>query len=173
MRRSSGQCSRKDSIPGAKIPNILVPSEAYARGVGEPFGMLKANFLVLQVDPFRNSEAPFCYSVDSPHNRKQNRRLVGDIKARISEHGIPRRSPLKKLRRACSSPRTPQTSAADLPLLRRALALVEVLVAHLRRHRDALPGGLGDKLRHPQRRGDVAQERHRGDLISTICLRKV
>lgn len=66
---------------------------------------------------------------------------------------------------------TARTSAVELALLRRALALVEVLVAHLRRHRDALSGGLGDELGHPERGGDVAQERH-GGVVSSIYPRK-
>lgn len=56
--------------------------------------------------------------------------------------------------------RTP-TSAVDFSLLCRALALVEVLVAHLGGHGDALPGGLGNVLRHPEpSRDDVANQRH-------------
>lgn len=53
------------------------------------------------------------------------------------------------------------TFAVELALLRGALALVEVLVAHLRGHWDALSGGLGDVLGHPQPPSDdVPQERH-------------
>lgn len=57
---------------------------------------------------------------------------------------------------------TPQrTSAVDCALLCRALALVEVLVAHLGGHGDALPGGLRNVLRHPEpSRDDVANQRH-------------
>lgn len=58
------------------------------------------------------------------------------------------------------------TFAVEPALLCGALALVEVLVAHLRGHRDAFSGGLGDVLGHPQPPSDdVPQERHLSDRL--------
>lgn len=57
--------------------------------------------------------------------------------------------------------RVEHTFAVDLALLCGALALVKILVAHLRGHRDAFSGGLGDVLGHPKPPRDyVPKERH-------------